>query len=66
VANERPSVVGREPELHLISTFHDESDSGPAALVLQGSAGIGKTTSRESKDPRPKPGVLQELRVVSD
>jgi predicted ATPase len=39
-----PSVVGRDVELRSISAFLDRIDSGPAALVLQGSAGIGKTT----------------------
>ena len=44
MTNERPSVVGRDPELRLISAFLDDIDAGPTALVLQGSAGIGKTT----------------------
>ena len=44
MSNPSPSVVGRDVELLSISEFLDRIASGPAALVLQGSAGIGKTT----------------------
>jgi DNA-binding CsgD family transcriptional regulator len=38
-------VVGREPELARIRAFVQRSgDDGPSGLVLQGEAGIGKTT----------------------
>ena len=37
-------VVGRDPELHGVAAFIDQVESGPCALALEGSAGIGKTT----------------------
>jgi DNA-binding CsgD family transcriptional regulator len=37
-------IIGREAELDAISAFFDGVPSGPRALVLAGSAGIGKTT----------------------
>jgi DNA-binding CsgD family transcriptional regulator len=37
------SVVGREPELAVARQFVGETDRGPAALVFEGVAGIGKT-----------------------
>jgi DNA-binding CsgD family transcriptional regulator len=37
-------LVGREQELAAIDTFLYRSSAGPAALVLEGEAGIGKTT----------------------
>jgi DNA-binding CsgD family transcriptional regulator len=37
-------IVGRDRELREMSDFLDKATSGPAALVLEGSAGIGKTT----------------------
>jgi DNA-binding CsgD family transcriptional regulator len=37
-------IVGRDPELRMISDFLDRTTSGPGALILEGSAGIGKTT----------------------
>jgi DNA-binding CsgD family transcriptional regulator len=39
-----PPIVGREEELRAISDFLELMLSGPCALVLEGSAGIGKTT----------------------
>jgi AAA ATPase domain len=39
-----PEVVGRELELAEADNFLSEADDGFAALVLQGEAGIGKTT----------------------
>ncbi len=38
------TIVGRDAELHEVSRFLDGVVSGPCALVLEGSAGIGKTT----------------------
>ncbi len=37
-------VVGREPELETLDRFLDSIPAGPAALLLSGEAGIGKTT----------------------
>jgi DNA-binding CsgD family transcriptional regulator len=37
-------VVGREEELASVAAFVDEPRDGPAALVLEGEAGIGKST----------------------
>jgi hypothetical protein len=37
-------VVGRDPELRAIADFLVRDEPGPRALVLDGSAGIGKTT----------------------
>lgn len=37
-------VVGRDPELALLREFVEGLPSGPAALVLEGEPGIGKTT----------------------
>src|SRR5688500_5141088 len=37
-------VVGREQELAAIDAFIDAPPGGPAALLLEGEAGIGKTT----------------------
>jgi DNA-binding CsgD family transcriptional regulator len=37
-------IVGREEQLASIHTFIDEADGGAAALVLEGEAGIGKST----------------------
>jgi DNA-binding CsgD family transcriptional regulator len=43
---DRPTstIVGRDRELHEISAFLDRVETGPGALVIEGSAGIGKTT----------------------
>lgn len=38
------AIVGREQELASVRAFIDEADVGPAALVLQGEPGIGKST----------------------
>lgn len=38
------TIVGRDPELRVISDLFDRATLGPGALVLEGSAGIGKTT----------------------
>jgi DNA-binding CsgD family transcriptional regulator len=37
-------VVGREEELAAVAAFLEERHDGPAALVLEGDAGIGKST----------------------
>jgi hypothetical protein len=37
-------VIGREPELALVSAFLDRPVEGPAGLVLEGEPGIGKST----------------------
>ena len=37
-------IVGREAELASINAFLDEMEGGPAALVLEGEAGVGKST----------------------
>lgn len=39
-----PTIVGRQSELAVLETFVAEVATGPAALVLEGDAGIGKTT----------------------
>lgn len=38
------SIVGREGELRAVQRFVDDVNRGPASLVLEGVAGIGKTT----------------------
>jgi predicted ATPase len=37
-------IVGREQELAAIDAFLDAPPGGPAALLVEGEAGIGKTT----------------------
>ena len=39
-----PAIVSREEELASLRAFIAETDEGPAALVLEGEAGIGKST----------------------
>jgi DNA-binding CsgD family transcriptional regulator len=39
-----PSVIGREDDLHRIEMFLGRVRDGPAKLLLEGEAGIGKTT----------------------
>ena len=39
-----PDVVGRERELAELVAFAERGSAGPAALLLEGEAGIGKTT----------------------
>ena len=41
-------IVGREEELSSLQAFVDEATRGPAALVLEGEAGIGKSTLWEA------------------
>ena len=42
------ALVGRQAELEVIEAFLDRVEGGPAALVLEGEAGIGKTTLWQS------------------
>ena len=37
-------IVGREEELGYLHAFVDQAGRGPSALVLEGEAGIGKST----------------------
>jgi DNA-binding NtrC family response regulator len=39
-----PAIIGREQELAAIRRLLDRAAEGAAALVLDGEAGIGKTT----------------------
>jgi predicted ATPase len=38
------AILGRDQELAAITSFFDDERSGPRALLLEGDAGIGKTT----------------------
>ena len=38
------SIIGREPELEVLVAFLARRDDLPAGLLIQGEAGIGKTT----------------------
>ncbi len=42
------AVIGREPELAAVVTMLDAVPHGPVALLLEGEAGIGKTTILEA------------------
>jgi hypothetical protein len=37
-------IIGRDAELELVASFLDRLATGPPALVIEGEAGIGKTT----------------------
>ena len=37
-------IVGRDQELGFLSAFLDRADGGSTAFVLEGEAGIGKST----------------------
>ena len=50
-------IVGREVELASVHAFLERSAEGPVALVLEGEAGIGKSTSG---------GQASRLRVSGD
>ncbi len=41
-------VVGRDRELATVTAFLDALPSGPSGLLLEGAAGIGKTTVWEA------------------
>ena len=43
-AHAESEVVGRESELQALAGFLDRSSALPAAFLLEGEAGIGKTT----------------------
>ena len=43
-AGVRDEVIGREAELSVLGAFLDDVRGGPAALLLDGEAGVGKTT----------------------
>ena len=43
-SNEMPALIGRETEYAVAATLLDAAARGPAALVLTGPVGIGKTT----------------------
>jgi DNA-binding CsgD family transcriptional regulator len=40
----REGIVGREAELEAVGEFLDGISAGPSALVIEGEAGVGKTT----------------------
>ena len=40
----RAEVIGRDEELHALVSFLEASDALPGAILLEGEAGIGKTT----------------------
>jgi hypothetical protein len=44
VTPEKSVVVGREHELAIVQAFNAGLDAGSSALVLEGEAGVGKTT----------------------
>ena len=47
-----PEIVSREEELALVRAFVGEARRGSAALVLEGDAGIGKSTLWSSRRAR--------------
>ena len=42
------TIVGRTEELDALFAFVDDAKAGPAALVLEGDPGIGKSTLLEA------------------
>jgi DNA-binding CsgD family transcriptional regulator len=62
----RAGVIGREQELGLIEEFLDGIADGPAALVLSGQAGIGKTALWHSgvERARERGAIILEYRAV--
>jgi predicted ATPase len=40
----QPAVIGREREIAVVSAFLDSVPRGPRALLVEGEAGIGKST----------------------
>lgn len=54
-------VVGRDAELAAVSAFLDRARAGPAALLLSGPAGIGKSTIWRAAGPI---AARRELRVL--
>jgi hypothetical protein len=63
VARPALEVTGREAELGLLATFLREDLGRPAALVLQGDAGIGKTTILRAALERAQPSDLRVLAI---
>jgi DNA-binding CsgD family transcriptional regulator len=57
-----PEIVGREAELAESYAFIEELPSGPRALVLEGEAGIGKTTLWEAAIARAERSGIRVLR----
>lgn len=57
-----PEIVGREPELAELYAFVEELPSGPCALVMEGEAGIGKTTLWEAAIARAERNGMRVLR----
>jgi len=55
-------IIGREAELALLHSFIGEADREPASLVLEGEAGIGKSTLWFAGVERAR---AQRLRVVA-
>ena len=43
-STEDAEIIGREEELEALARFIDDIDRRPAGLVLDGEAGVGKTT----------------------
>ena len=43
MASEAHTIVGRADELETVRAFIDSIDRGPAALLITGEAGIGKS-----------------------
>jgi len=65
VSAARPAlhVTGREAELGLLAAFLHEDWERPAALVLRGEAGIGKTTIVRAALERVQPSGLRVLAI---
>jgi predicted ATPase len=65
VSAARPAleVTGREAEMGLLATFLREDPGRPTALVLQGEAGIGKTTILRAALERAQPSDLRVLAI---
>ena len=56
-------VIGRDQELAAIEGFLAEVEQGPAALVLSGEAGIGKTILWEAGVEEAKKAVRPSSRL---
>ena len=61
-----PEIVGREAELAEIRAFIDAVAKGPHALVVEGEAGIGKTTVWESAISRAERNWVTSSRSIPD
>jgi hypothetical protein len=64
------SVIGREPELATAERFLDARGTAPAALLIEGEAGIGKTAIFASAvdvvDVHPYPGYVSFDELAAD